>query len=82
MSVPSAKNNNRKAKGLPETVGKPKALPESVADRTLWQSYLALPASTRLKFSVAMGLFAVTGIAVSNYLEKKIPVQEQPSENK
>ncbi|KAJ7786612.1 hypothetical protein B0H16DRAFT_1491088 [Mycena metata] len=56
-----------------------KPLPERVADRTLWQSYLALPANTRLKFSVAMAVFAVTGLAVSNYLEKKISASEDKS---
>jgi hypothetical protein len=34
-----------------------------------------------MKFSIAMALFAATGLAVSNYLEKAIPA-EQPSENK
>ncbi|KAJ6575413.1 hypothetical protein B0H19DRAFT_641838 [Mycena capillaripes] len=58
-----------------------KPIPETVADRTLWQSYLALPAKTRMKFSIGMALFAATGLAVSNYLEKAIPA-EQPSENK
>ncbi|KAJ7103245.1 hypothetical protein B0H15DRAFT_811572 [Mycena belliarum] len=58
-------------------------IPEAVADRTLWQSYLALPAATRLRFSVGMALFAATGIVVSNYLEKNIPVPaEEASKNK
>ncbi|KAJ6621074.1 hypothetical protein B0H10DRAFT_1012460 [Mycena sp. CBHHK59/15] len=55
-----------------------KPIPDSVADRTLWQSYLALPASTRLRLSIAMGVFATTGLLVSNYLEKNIPVHEEP----
>jgi hypothetical protein len=29
-----------------------------------------------------MAIFAATGIAVSNYLEKKIPVPEPSAENK
>jgi len=58
-----------------------KRIPESVADRSLWQSYLALPAKTRLQLSVALAVFAAGGLVVSDYLEKKIPAQEQrPSE--
>ncbi|KAJ7361447.1 hypothetical protein DFH08DRAFT_952005 [Mycena albidolilacea] len=69
---------NKKAKPFPAQ----KPIPEPVAERTLWQSYQALPANTRLKFSVGMAIFAATGIAVSNYLEKKIPVPEPSAENK
>jgi len=77
MPAPSAMKKNRKP--ISETR---KPIPETVAERTLWQSYLALPANTRLKLSVGMAIFAATGIVVSNYLEKKIPVPEQPAENK
>ncbi|KAJ7170192.1 hypothetical protein C8R46DRAFT_226512 [Mycena filopes] len=59
----------------------PKRVPAQVADRTLWDSYLALPPKTRLQFSLAVGAFALTGLAVSNYLEKKIPA-EIDAENK
>ncbi|KAJ7161287.1 hypothetical protein C8R43DRAFT_1123757 [Mycena crocata] len=59
-----------------------KPTPEPVVERTLWQSYLALPAGTRLKLSVGMAVFAATGLAVSNHLEDKLPVQEQSSGNK
>ncbi|KAJ6503242.1 hypothetical protein C8R47DRAFT_194241 [Mycena vitilis] len=58
-----------------------KPIPEIVAERTLWQSYQALPPTTRMKFSVAMAVFAATGLAVSNYLEKTMPA-DQPPENK
>ncbi|KAF8215909.1 hypothetical protein K438DRAFT_1954594 [Mycena galopus ATCC 62051] len=70
IRAPSAMKRNRQP-----TPKKP--IPETVAERTLWQSYRALPANTRLKFSVGMAIFAAAGITVSNYLEKKIPVLEQ-----
>ncbi|KAK7063978.1 hypothetical protein R3P38DRAFT_3164976 [Favolaschia claudopus] len=69
---------------MPQTRKPPPPGPESVAERSLWQSYLALPANTRLKLSVGMAIFAATGIIASNYLEKKIPVTvtEPPAEDK
>ncbi|KAG1795698.1 uncharacterized protein HD556DRAFT_369042 [Suillus plorans] len=45
-----------------------------VANRSLWQSYKALPARTRLYISMAVCSVGAVGIYVSDCLEKKYPV--------
>ncbi|KAJ8084530.1 hypothetical protein PM082_003302 [Marasmius tenuissimus] len=60
--------------------GKPAQNSQPVANRTLLQSYKALPASTRLRFSLAMCGVAITGIAISNWLEKRIPTEKAGEE--
>ncbi|KAG2117965.1 uncharacterized protein F5147DRAFT_253751 [Suillus discolor] len=47
---------------------------EPVVARSLWQSYKALPARTRLYISMAVCSVGAVGIYVSDYLEKKYPV--------
>ncbi|KAG2350734.1 hypothetical protein BDR05DRAFT_42841 [Suillus weaverae] len=47
---------------------------ESVVTRSLWQSYKALPARTRLYVSMAVCSVGAVGIYVSDYLEEKYPV--------
>ncbi|KAK7465462.1 hypothetical protein VKT23_005439 [Stygiomarasmius scandens] len=50
---------------------------QQAANRTLAQSWAALPASTRIRFSLAMCGVAIAGIYVSDYLEKSIPTDPQ-----
>ncbi|KAG1765092.1 hypothetical protein EDD22DRAFT_416103 [Suillus occidentalis] len=47
---------------------------EPVVARSLWQSYKALPARTRLYVSMAVCSVGAVGIFVSDYLEEKYPV--------
>ncbi|KAG2156572.1 uncharacterized protein EDB93DRAFT_920407 [Suillus bovinus] len=47
---------------------------EPVVARSLWQSYKALPARTRLYVSMAVCSVGAVGMYVSDYLEKKYPV--------
>ncbi|KIK49501.1 hypothetical protein CY34DRAFT_37941, partial [Suillus luteus UH-Slu-Lm8-n1] len=47
---------------------------EPVVARSLWQSYKALPARTRLYVSMAVCSVGAVGIYVSDYLEEKYPV--------
>ncbi|KAI0783079.1 hypothetical protein C8Q75DRAFT_811108 [Abortiporus biennis] len=46
---------------------------QSVQSRTIWQSYAALPARTRLYFSLAITGVALAGIYISDVLEEKLP---------
>ncbi|KZP29006.1 hypothetical protein FIBSPDRAFT_947394 [Athelia psychrophila] len=52
------------------------SIPEGVAvqRRTLGQSWIALPAQTRTKFSLGLLAISVVGIFASDWLEEKIPV--------
>ncbi|OAX40079.1 hypothetical protein K503DRAFT_28442 [Rhizopogon vinicolor AM-OR11-026] len=47
---------------------------EPVVARSLWQSYKALPARTRLYVSMAVCTVGAVGMFVSDYLEDKYPV--------
>ncbi|KAI0046617.1 hypothetical protein FA95DRAFT_1493721 [Auriscalpium vulgare] len=46
---------------------------EAVRKRTIWQSWAALPAPTRLKISLGICAVAVAGIFVSDRLEASVP---------
>ncbi|KAG0700663.1 hypothetical protein DFH29DRAFT_610262 [Suillus ampliporus] len=47
---------------------------EPVVARSLWQSYKALPARTRLYVSMAVCTVGAVGMFMSDYLEEKYPV--------
>ncbi|KAI3609469.1 hypothetical protein WG66_001258 [Moniliophthora roreri] len=63
---------------LPRVMDRKRPQSNPVTNRTLFESYKALPASTRLRFSLAMCVVAATGIAVSDWLEKQIPPGSEP----
>ncbi|TFK77427.1 hypothetical protein BDN72DRAFT_891169 [Pluteus cervinus] len=46
---------------------------QKATGKTLAQSYIALPARTRLYFSLGVCAVAATGLFVSDYLEKSYP---------
>jgi len=65
---------------MPSNDTKPKIPPglrrNPIANRTLAQSYAALPARTRLNLSLVVCAVAAAGLLVSDMLEEKIPAQK------
>ncbi|KAJ3730853.1 hypothetical protein DFJ43DRAFT_453047 [Lentinula guzmanii] len=55
----------------------PSSTSKSAANRTLAQSWAALPASTRIKFSLGICAVATAGIYLADVLEKQIPVEQR-----
>ncbi|KAL0951620.1 hypothetical protein HGRIS_008301 [Hohenbuehelia grisea] len=47
----------------------------AVRNRTLWESYNALPSQTRLKISLLLCATGIAGIIASDYLEKRKPAE-------
>ncbi|KAF5385026.1 hypothetical protein D9615_001231 [Tricholomella constricta] len=64
---------------MPANDAKSKPTGNPIANRTLAQSYAALPARTRLYFSLGVCAVALAGIMISDQLEEKIPAK--PSDN-
>ncbi|KAH9982626.1 hypothetical protein BGW80DRAFT_37551 [Lactifluus volemus] len=54
-------------------MSRPPKSSEAVRKRTIWESYAALPAKTRLNISLAVCAVAVAGIFISDRLEKICP---------
>ncbi|KIK51418.1 hypothetical protein GYMLUDRAFT_395488 [Collybiopsis luxurians FD-317 M1] len=54
----------------------PNDVHSSPTNRTLAQSWAALPASTRIKFSLGICAVAVAGMYISDLLEKQVPVEQ------
>ncbi|KAF7436458.1 hypothetical protein PC9H_003291 [Pleurotus ostreatus] len=70
----------------PSTTPPPAAKPSTAAaskaavtNRSLWQSYNALPPSARLKISLGLCLVGIAGIVASDFVEKKVPAPQQTS---
>ncbi|KAJ3903655.1 hypothetical protein F5879DRAFT_138270 [Lentinula edodes] len=53
----------------------PSATSKTAANRTLAQSWAALPASTRVKFSLGICAVAAAGIYLSDVLEKRMSAE-------
>ncbi|KAI0323115.1 hypothetical protein OF83DRAFT_1167127 [Amylostereum chailletii] len=51
----------------------PRSPEEAVRRRTIWQSYAALPAQTRLRISIGICAVALAGIFISDRLEEAVP---------
>ncbi|EIM83592.1 uncharacterized protein STEHIDRAFT_160170 [Stereum hirsutum FP-91666 SS1] len=61
---------------------KPSTSEPPVYRRTLWQSYAALPAQTRLRLSIGLFAFAAVGLYVSDRLEDSIPAANPAPQSK
>ncbi|KAK0246207.1 uncharacterized protein ARMOST_09465 [Armillaria ostoyae] len=66
---------------MAKKASKPKSKPAAVqGSRTLLQSYLNLPANTRLRLSLGFVAFAGVGLLVSDWLEARIPPPPRASQ--
>ncbi|KAL4267928.1 hypothetical protein AB1N83_001018 [Pleurotus pulmonarius] len=66
----------------PSTTTPPSAAAASkvaIRNRSLWQSYNALPPSARLKISLGLCLVGIAGIVASDFIEKKVPASQIPA---